>query len=489
MATRFVAPSGPTIGRELTELAAVAGKAYADGRLHIIAGAGISQAAGLPGWATLVDRMTERCSSVIGLAASRLQVTLEKVHRADPLGLADSMRHLMGMNEFAAALHASLYEAPDPNAAFLPSQSHLHLASLVHPGLMPELTTTNYDDLLEDALSQVRRGGRVQHLHGILPQRWNRTSRLYRPPVVTTSDYIEAEAAEQYQQLRDRLREKVTLLIGVSLADPQLARVINQEHADCTALVVATPGDLSSREQELRLDALREFWREQSISVVAVESHEEVPAFLAELRRSTQVEFGNDPSELGTRAWKNHVRRSPETALGQAAWRDMLSRTVSAAGGLVPQLERDRSLEAGAYLIQPDGWLELAGRSSMAPSDFLATPRRRLLADPARPWGAAGYAFTAGVAVSATSGSAAFDRNVPEVTLLEWQQQRAQQSRLPPANVLCAPVHVTYNRQHVPVGVMYLASRQSSGAGMDLLPSDELISLLETGFRSMLRSS
>lgn len=482
------APFGPTIDEDLTQLASVSAAAYAKGDLHIIAGAGVSQAAGLPGWATLVNRIAERCSAQIGLGDDRLRAVLERVHRADPLGLADSLRRLMGARPFTAAMHASLYAGTDPEATFLPSESHLHLASLVDPALMPELTTTNYDDLLEDALSQIRRAGRVEHLHGVLAQSWNRSSRLHRPPVVATSDYLEAEAAEQYERLRTRLRATVTLLVGVSLADPQLVRVIREEGANCNALVVATPWDLSASEQELRLNALRDFWQEQGISVVAVQTHQEVPAFLAELRRSAMVASGQSPTEVAARAWKQEIRRSPETGSGQAAWRDTLSRTVSAARTLVPILESDRSLEAGAYLIQPDGWLQLSGRSSMSPSEFLAAPRRRLSADPARPWGAAGYSFTAGLAVSASSGRAAFDRNVPEQNLLEWQQQRAEQGRLPPAYVLCVPVHVTYNRQHVPVGVMYLASRRSPPVEPELILSSELISLLETGFASMLRS-
>jgi hypothetical protein len=145
----------------------------------------------------------------------------------------------------------------------------------------------------------------------------------------------------------------------------------------------------------------------------------------------------------------------------------------------------DRSLRAGFFAIDAAGDLVHLVSSQSTQRAFQRWPRRRLSANPNRPWGAAGYAFAAGVPITSSATGPSFDRNVPEKDLLLWQSERATQRRLPASSVLCTPAWVQFRGRLVSVGVLYFSSGR--GAAFDNEEdAEELGSILELTLASMI---
>jgi len=198
------------------------------------------------------------------------------------------------------------------------------------------------------------------------------------------------------------------------------------------------------------------------ISVTAIEAHEELPAFLLALRREVLARQGQSISALGEQALRATATNDPRTWPGAREWRTALKDAVAAAKAIALGVRGDRSLRAGFYAIVSDGDLEHLIGSQTTRLSYANWPRRRLKADDPRPWGAAGYCYAAGVAISSSATGAAFDRNVPRYELIAWQDQRAAQKRLPASSVLCVPAWVKYRKSLVSVGVLYFSSSRST---------------------------
>lgn len=457
-------PMGFVLGPKLRSLAQELAEIYASGNLVVVAGAGVSRASGLPGWNEMVASIQAEGSRYLAgrVDPHDLDAVLASVHRTDPISRADSLQRLLTIPVFRRYLHGALYGGLPPDESFRPSTSHWHIASLEDRVLMPDVFTSNYDDLLEDAKKALARSGRVRHFHGRLPQRWSGTTRLGDPPVVTSRDYMAAEEDERYQRFAGALHDKTVLLVGFSLADPNLARIIRGHARDCRAILVASPVNLVPAQQRLRLDLLRRFWMGLRISVTAIEAHEELPAFLLALRREVMVKQGHSISAMGDRALRASATHDPWTWPGAREWRTALKDAVVAAKAIAPGVRGDRSLRAGFYAIVSDGDLVHLVGSETTRLSYARWPRRRLKADGPQPWGAAGYCYAAGVAISSSATGAAFDRNVPRSELIAWQDQRAAQKRLPASSVLCLPAWIKYRRSLVSVGVLYLSSSRST---------------------------
>jgi hypothetical protein len=416
-----------------------------------------------------------------------LEAVLTKLHGDDPVSRADSLKRLAKVALFWKRLHEALYPILPPGETFQPSTSHWHIASLVDHRLMPNVYTSNYDDLLEDAKQALGRSGRVRHFHGRLPQGWGGTSRLGDPPVVTARDYMAAEDRNRYKLIANALVDKTVLLVGFSLSDPNLTRIIHDQAHDCRAILVASRADLGDAQQALRLDLLRRYWSGLNISVTAIGAHEELPAFLLALRREVFRRQGTSFSGLGVSALGDSPTLNPGTWAGAREWRDRLQDAVVAGKAIAQGVSGDKSLRAGFYAIGEDGYLEHVVGSSTTRRSYRSWPRRRLKADDPRPWGAAGYCYAAGVPITSAASGAAFDRNVPESDLVAWQRQRASQGRLPASSVLCIPAWVRYSQCLVAVGVLYFSSQR--GAAFDE-PGDaeKLQSVLRLTLEAMIQS-
>lgn len=480
---------GTVLGPHLEALAQEVADLYLAGDLVIVAGAGVSRASGMPGWDEMVAALQAQAS--IDLAARfdahDIEVVLTRLHGDDPISKADSLQRLLGAQLFRKRLHPALYPDLPSGEAFRPALAHWHIASLIDRRLMPNAFTSNFDDLLEDAkLALGRRSGRVRHFHGRLPQGWSRLSRLADPPVVTARDYMAAEGAKRYERLTGALRDKTALLVGFSLADPNLTRIIRDQARDCRAVVVASPGLLTRQQQKLRLDLLRRYWRGLNVAVTAIEAHEELAAFLLAVRRLVLAKRGRALSALGREALDRSVLASVSTWSGAREWRAALQDAVFAAKDIAEGVNGDRSLRAGFYAIEATDELVHVVSSQTTQRAFSRWPRRRLRADASRPWGAAGYSYAAGVPIASSATGPAFDRNVPAAELLDWQTQRATQRRLPASSVLCVPAWVRYRGGLVSVGVLYFSSARGA-AFDDRTDAEELRFVLQLALGTMIR--
>lgn len=481
---------GYVLGPKLRLLAQELAEIYVDGSLVVVAGAGVSRASGMPGWVEIVASIqAEGSKDLAGQVHARdLEAVLTSLHRTDPIARADSLQRLLTTPVFMKRLHGALYSGLPSGESFRPSVSHWHIASLEDRTLMPDVFTSNYDDLLEDAKKALSRSGRIRHFHGRLPQKWSGTSRLGDPPVITSRDYLAAEAEKRYERFASALRDKTALLVGFSLADPNLARIIGSHARDCRAILVASPGSLTSSQQRLRLALLQRFWRGLKISVTAIEAHEELPAFLLALRREVLLKQGHSLGGLGERALKASTTHNPWTWSGAREWRSALKDAVVAAKAIAPGVRGDRSLRAGFYAIAKDGDLVHLVGSETTRHSYTEWPRRRLKADGPQPWGAAGYCYAAGVPISSSATGAAFDRNVPDDDLITWQSQRAAQKRLPASSVLCVPAWIRHTRSLVGVGVLYFSSRRST-AFEQRGDAEQLNSVLRLTLAAMIRAN
>jgi SIR2-like domain len=482
-----VAQIGAVLGPKLGPLADELADQYVRGNLLVVAGAGVSRASGLPGWAEMVATIEAKAAADLAnrLSPTDLGKVLDKLHREDPISRADSLKRLMTAPMFFKRLHEALYPPLPEGQAFQPSVSHWHIASLVDHALMPNLYTSNYDDLLEDAKQALGRSGRVRHFHGRLPQRWSGSSRLGDPPVVTSRDYMAAEDQDRYEPIAREMRDKTVLLVGFSLSDPNLARVIHDQARDCRAILVASQGDLTDAQQVVRLDLLRRYWSGLNIGVTAIGAREELPAFLLALRGRVLEKQGRSLATDGALALKVAAANNPWLWVGARQWRDRLRVAVVAGKEVAETIRGDGSLRAGLYAIKSDGFLEHLVGSATTRSSYGWARRNLKAADP-RPWGAAGYSFAAGVPISSAASGPAFDRNVPDGDLLQWQSERAEQGRLPAASVLCVPAWVKFRREVVAVGVLYFSSRRGA-AFDDPRAAERLKSVLELTFEGMIK--
>lgn len=482
-----MSPGGEVLGPKLRTLVQGLAELYLNGDLVIVAGAGVSRASGLPGWDEMVAVLQKAAADDLSdkVDADELEAVLASLHRTDPISRADSLQRLLKTPRFHKYLHSALYDGTT-GEPFRPSVIHWHIAALVDRRLMPNVFTSNYDDLLEDAKKALGRSGRVRHFHGRLPQKWVGTTRLADPPVVTSRDYMAAEEDNRYDRFAGALRDKTVLLVGFSLSDPNLARIIRRQARDCRAILVASPANLGPTQQAIRLDLLRRFWHGLNITVTAIEAYEELPAFLLALRREIARRQGRVLSQLGDRALHSSVLHNPWTWSGAREWRSRLKEAVVAAKAVATGVRGDSSLRAGFYAIEGNGQLVHLVSSTTRRESHANLPRRRLLADDPRPWGAAGYAYASGVQIASPASGAAFDRNVPEADLLVWQSERAAQKRLPASSVLCVPAWVRYDRSLVIIGVLYFSSRR--GAAFELSGDDEALrSVLQYTLAAMIR--
>lgn len=201
-------------------------EAFRQRRAAVFVGAGASVPAGMPSWQTLVGRLAEEISIE---PESRVSDGTAEFSPRQLASIPQFYENRLGRRSLIAALRSHL-----PRRA--PGRSDIH-------GLLADLPcdlyyTTNFDTLLEDALSHNGRdeydlvvteadardysghaGCQVRKLHGTRAQA--------ETVVLTRSDY--ARYALDHPLMMSRLtadlRERTFLFIGYSLADPDFNSV------------------------------------------------------------------------------------------------------------------------------------------------------------------------------------------------------------------------------------------------------------------------
>ncbi|MEE9368269.1 MAG: SIR2 family protein [Pontiella sp.] len=207
--------------------------AFADKRLVLFIGAGISQSCGYPGWAELVRPLAERsgCKLPDSPSADDLVRAFQEVETE--LGRVEIYRHYKNVLN-------------DPHKK--PGSLHL----LIARSELDTIYTTNYDSLLEDCIKQHNRRANV-----VLTAA-NRSSapagavniiklcgdvQNHADNIITNADYDEFDTrkADLITPLKSDLQGKVLLFVGYSLGDPFIQRRIYecfQETNGCATHIV-----------------------------------------------------------------------------------------------------------------------------------------------------------------------------------------------------------------------------------------------------------
>lgn len=236
--------------------------AYASSSLSLFLGAGVSIAGGLPAWGTLLDslfvnfltRTLTVDSEVRDAEIEQFVGRLKNLDDPSPLMTARYLRRGLvdpsaeGSEEFQIAVTEVLYrDAPDPNAA-APALLGT-LARMTHPrrsgAKVKAVVTFNFDDLLEcelertgDFYKSIFREADlpthdelpIYHVHGFLPRDRSKYDNLGDGILVLAEEGYHELYSDTYHwsnlvQL-NLLRESTCLFVGLSLADPNLRRLL-----------------------------------------------------------------------------------------------------------------------------------------------------------------------------------------------------------------------------------------------------------------------
>ena len=249
----------------------------------IFAGAGMSKSAGYVDWPELLRDI-----------ASELGLEVEK--EADLISVAQfHVNSKKGSGGLAKKILQEFSEQAEP------SETHAILARLP----IGTYWTTNYDHLIEDALSQAYKIADVKHSVGQLtttrPKRDAVVYKMHGDVTLPQEAVLYKEQYERYHQthapfvtaLSGDLVSKTFLFIGFSFTDPNLDYVLSRLHVgtgkrnhycfmrreqtqDSDDKDVVT---YKQRKQELRVDDLKRF----GIQTILIDSYTDIPLILREI--------------------------------------------------------------------------------------------------------------------------------------------------------------------------------------------------------------
>lgn len=269
------------------ELVEEYGEAVLSGNAALFVGAGISQGAGLPGWDGLLDPIRTRCNV--------------PKHHDYPL-VAEYIANELA--DGAAGLHEHILRELT-KSPFRTEVNQRLIARL----RVPQVWTTNYDPLLEMAMTAAGVNHAVSvdettirliasnqraviKMHGSIggdPPGWD------APPVITRTDYerYEIDHPRMWTVLRATYLTRTMLFLGFSFVDPnveillRLARTLSTATGDRHVAVLKTPEPHQA--EELRLHQLRiEDFQNSGIRVCEIADYGEITDILTQLLRRTR---------------------------------------------------------------------------------------------------------------------------------------------------------------------------------------------------------
>ncbi len=395
------------------DVLAAAREAHREGRLGFLVGAGLSLPIGLPGWSTFNRALVQHGFDLNSTGA----------HPPDELGRAyldqiegqeltavDFVRQRVG-DRFHLVVRRALYEREELQK-FAPTEVHYALARLAVESkpAFPCLHTTNYDELLEVALTAVAGseaqsvhassrswsdGPRVVHLHGFFPQREPKQrlkKELAHNLILSEFDYnrlANDHSAWTNRELLHLLDARSVLIIGMSLTDPNVRRLLaylsersrdDQPRHFVVLQDHTLPGMTGAVEQAAnRLDEDEyAFWDARNVQILRIEDWDRLNYLLRRIR-FTDDEWNDRHHALRT-AWAGAIYGDldfnlPEVQrLGTAALavaRDELKRVFALSGRVELNLFLPDLLAGGEYRRALSS---MAGRALEAPRRFRPQP-------------------------------------------------------------------------------------------------------------------
>jgi len=237
----------PDRQRQVAEL----GVALHAGRLTLVCGAGVSVEAGVPAWGDLLHRLLTRTLKKLEVSDSD-NIPIEEIRslqdRYSSLVIGRYLKNNLG-EDFLSEVRDALY-ATNPTAGEI-IKSIVALARPERDGEpLDSILTFNFDGLVEEELrandvshrSIHTEGARtspselpVYHVHGYLP----RSGKIEASDAIVFSEdayhsqFIEPFSWPNLIQL-GKFADRTCLLIGISLSDPNLRRLLDVAHRKAT---------------------------------------------------------------------------------------------------------------------------------------------------------------------------------------------------------------------------------------------------------------
>ncbi len=235
---------------------------YVSGRFSLFLGAGVSSSAGLPDWDTLLNSLFVAMLTNDGFDLESVEIEqsssivkrLRQVDGPSTLMLARYLRRGLSSGSeqeqasFTTAVTTQLYALRDHRYS-ISSPLIKAIASLCTPGRtgakIQAVVTYNFDDLVERELETRAVKNRsifesvgiataeelpIYHVHGFLPEDRSAYTNLNRATLVFSEEGYHKIYSEPYHwsnliQLTT-LKETTCLMIGLSLTDPNLRRLL-----------------------------------------------------------------------------------------------------------------------------------------------------------------------------------------------------------------------------------------------------------------------
>lgn len=207
-----------------------------------ILGAGVSVDAGLPSWDNLLKRLIVKAKKDHKLEMDQGDYdSLFKDCGSSSIILGRLIQTLFHEDEekFKNAIHQALYQGE----TYQPGNLAKAICNLIKykydQKLMTSIITYNYDDLIEQGLSQMKLVNipvfsaqrqasyvPVYHVHGFLPKGYSKYSTLVLSEKEYHDIYKEAYHWSNVEQLH-AMQRSVCFFIGLSMTDPNLRRLLD----------------------------------------------------------------------------------------------------------------------------------------------------------------------------------------------------------------------------------------------------------------------
>ncbi len=380
--------------------AAIERVAVAD-RPTLFVGAGASKEVGLPRWAELIDRLALRATQDLG---DHQASVVEFLQNSGLLAAAERIERMLSDADMAAEIRKGIYQSDEP-ASVLPGPLSIAIAELrvACPGV--GLVTTNYDQLLVQAIRQI--GGdahsycinssktdAVIHLHGVVgfEEPEDGTNKI----VLTEHDFLApASGGWRRDAVSSALASGPCLFLGASLSDLNLLTPLHQEvnraHKH-VLLFVREPGlDAIDRDKREEIDRAR--WRALNVEVLFADNYGDLAQFVEEVRLFRMAPAAYVPLVRRAQEWRDTclMPLMPEDPTGFRELQDALSSDLST---FLAAVQQDHGLEAevmqlGLFVrgVGDDGASDFA--SIIATSDRIMLDYRsneRLALERRSPW-------------------------------------------------------------------------------------------------------
>lgn len=315
---------------------------YQTGRFSLLLGAGVSSSAGLPDWDTLLNSLFVSMLMEDGLdessadpdQTSSIVKRLRQMDGPSALMLARYIRKgitadsAAEQGKFIATVTAKLYELRNKKYS-ISSDLIKSIANLCVPSRtganVRAVLTYNFDDLLERELKEQGLTYRsifeeielpspeelpIYHAHGFLPEDRSQYSNIDKATLVFSEEgyhhiYRDAYHWSNLIQLNS-LKETSCLMIGLSLTDPNLRRLLEisaktpekprhfafmrrvsyeKFHKDGDKTMVRAPAHVIRKFLERHHNLNEAVMKELGVNIIWYENYDEIPKILRDIKK------------------------------------------------------------------------------------------------------------------------------------------------------------------------------------------------------------